>query len=167
MKYNRFPMILIRNLIRGKTKLISSSNRVIISRQKDKKVRANILFKKKKIKTDIALEYHWYKSKTLGNNYGDYTGYLLHGNYEVFDLKNRMLTKGYFNYGVKNNTWKYWYENGKIKLTEKWIDGRLSGQSVYYSSTGEIERIENYVNGIFKETKISRKETIKDFELVE
>ncbi|MFZ5554012.1 MAG: toxin-antitoxin system YwqK family antitoxin [Bacteroidota bacterium] len=49
--------------------------------------------------------------------------------------------------GAEHGTWKYWYENGKIKAEEKWTNGMENGTFKEYHPDGKLAREIIYKNG--------------------
>ena len=87
------------------------------------------------------IEYHWHLNGKLRSTFGDYSGNLLHGEFEEFDKSNRLFSKGVFFYGVKDGDWKYWNRDGEICGWEKWRKGFLI-QKTEINRTQKI--IENF-----------------------
>lgn len=122
--------------------------REIIVTRKDSVVRTNILVKNATLKGGENRTYYWYYDDDIKSNQGGHAGDLLHGPYVVFRSNNNMVTKGTFNYGLKDGDWKYWYNNGKLRLTESWKNGERYGTSKIYSREGDLLRTEDYKNGL-------------------
>ncbi len=90
------------------------------------KIYTNILIKHNKKDLKNELKYYWYSAYTIGENYGGYNGYLLHGNYRKVNTNSRLLEQGTFNQGLKDGEWKYWNIKGELKKVENWNNGKLS-----------------------------------------
>lgn len=123
-----------------------SLRKVSINRE-DTMVLAGILMGNKRDKVYNELLYHWYSSGRIYQNHGGYTGNLLHGEYIELDKLGNLIVKGNFYYGVKVDTWTYWYSNGSIKEITRWKKGIKEGTSVRYSISGEIIFKGRYRNG--------------------
>ncbi|NOZ47671.1 MAG: hypothetical protein GXO79_12955 [Chlorobi bacterium] len=53
-----------------------------------------------------------------------------------------MITKGYFTKGIKEGIWKYWYSDGRLKMSSNWENGKLNGIYEQYNKAGvTINRI--------------------------
>ena len=48
----------------------------------------------------------------------------MHGDYFVYDVENRLQTKGFFDHGLKTGDWMYWYPNGSLKQMITWKEGK-------------------------------------------
>jgi hypothetical protein len=88
--------------------------------------------------------YYWYSSFGIYCNQGGYTGNLLHGEYLEFDKNKKMITRGFFYYGLKGGTWYNWHSNGLILDFTNWKNGRKHGKYVKYLQDGSQEIIGNY-----------------------
>ena len=79
----------------------------------------------KKIKPKTEYTYFWFKSKTILSTQGAYQGHLLHGLYQENYSSKQLKIQGYYKYGLKNGTWSYWDEQGKLTEQENWKKGVL------------------------------------------
>lgn len=84
-------------------------------------------------------EYFWYRNGTILSTYGQTDGDVLDGMYTKKYISHQLATKGEFSKGLKNNTWKHWFENGKIKELVEWKRGYKSGKYESYNNKGDIE----------------------------
>ncbi len=89
---------------------------------------------------DTQKTYYWYKSQTVLGTQGGSAGQLLHGAYEAFYDNKQLCEKGSYAKGLKIGEWNYWQKNGKLIKTEHWNNGRLSGEQLYYSKTGDVQK---------------------------
>jgi antitoxin component YwqK of YwqJK toxin-antitoxin module len=64
----------------------------------------------------------------------------LHGAYEAFYDTKQLCEKGSYAKGLKIGEWNYWQKNGKLIRTEHWKNGRLSGEQIYYSKAGDVQK---------------------------
>lgn len=93
----------------------------------------------KNIKPKVEQTYFWFKSKTILSTQGAYQGDLLHGLYqENYDSK-QLKTQGYYKYGLKNGTWSYWDESGKLIKQVKWKNGILETPKVKTPKTKKVK----------------------------
>ncbi|AXT53925.1 hypothetical protein D1818_25075 [Aquimarina sp. BL5] len=93
-------------------------------------------------------EYHWYKSGKIHSSFGGGDGQILHGHYNKTYRGNGIAEQGDFYYGLKNDTWRNWYENGKIKNISNWQKGFLSGTYNEFTESGVL-----LVSGKYKNNK--------------
>mgnify|MGYP006293377589 CR=1 FL=1 len=150
--FKLLPLVLIVFVIMGCTTLpttyITQSNtREVIITSEDSTIKAGILIDEPSgnLKNDVP--YFWYYADSINNNYGGYTGNLLHGEYLVLDKANNLLIKGQLHEGLKEGEWKYWERNGKLLKTENWKEGKLNGPIIHYDDAGDSKSIVPYENG--------------------
>ncbi|WP_299254072.1 hypothetical protein [uncultured Aquimarina sp.] len=93
-------------------------------------------------------EYHWYKSGKIHSSFGGGNGQILHGQYNKTYRGNGIAEQGEFYYGLKDDTWRNWYENGKIKKISNWQKGFLSGAYREFTESGIL-----LVSGKYKKNK--------------
>lgn len=92
----------------------------------------------KKLKTDVY--YAWYYRQSIHFTEGDFTGQVLHGEYKLFSKSGNLLIKGYYQKGLKNNTWKYWSLNGDLIKTSEYKNGYQTGyEIIHIENTKELE----------------------------
>ena len=73
------------------------SHRPIVITSADSIVYANALMEvPKRHNTDIAKNYYWYASNKISTNKGGYSGKLLDGSFEVYDVHGNLLKQGFF-----------------------------------------------------------------------
>ncbi len=101
----------------------------------------------KKVKPRKQVFYHYYYQKEIHQTQGGYTGYLLHGNYEVTNDVNQMIQQGQFKNGLKNGEWKEWQGNGTLGAISQWKKGRQHGKLKVYDSNGKLSNTQRYRNG--------------------
>jgi antitoxin component YwqK of YwqJK toxin-antitoxin module len=118
---------------------------------KDSTVKTQVLLQSEDIKTFNNLIYYWYGQNRINTNMGGYSGSLLHGEYTVYDKDRNLITKGYFNQGLKVGNWKYWSSKGILKLSMDFSDGLPDGDYYLYDQNGfQIEK-KKYKSGILQE----------------
>ena len=123
---------------------------------------ARIMINHENIKTNDNLIYFWYHGGKINSNAGDFAGELLHGVYLTYDNHKNLITKGYFYYGLKDGTWKYWYPDGKLKRVVNWNKGRMDGISRIYNKDGTLIRTLEYRNGQLKGFPVFAKNNTKE-----
>ena len=89
---------------------------------------------------DTQKTYYWYKSQTVLGTQGGSAGQLLHGAFESFYDNKQLCEKGSYTKGLKTGEWNYWQKTGKLIKTEHWSNGRLSGEQMYYSKAGDLQK---------------------------
>lgn len=125
-----------------------SETRFITINRPDSTIQARILITKALFKPNPQKFYYWYANECIHTNQGGFSGYLLHGNYCVFDKNNQLVVKGTFTNGLKTGTWVRWYSNGRRSETSPWRNGLLHGITKIYNEDGTIEKEIRYKNGI-------------------
>ncbi|MBQ4821386.1 hypothetical protein [Aquimarina sp. MMG016] len=93
-------------------------------------------------------EYFWFKTGKIHSSYGGVNGQLLHGEYKKTYRENGIAEQGEFHYGLKDNIWKSWYENGKIEKITNWQKGIATGIYREFTENGEL-----LIRGKFKNSK--------------
>lgn len=83
-------------------------------------------------------EYFWFKSGKIHSSQGGVNGQLLHGSYTKSYIQNGIAEQGEFHYGLKDDTWKLWYENGKLKEVKSWTRGIASGSYKSFDDKGNL-----------------------------
>ncbi len=81
--------------------------------------------------------YTWFLKKQIYETQGDYSGQLLHGDYEAF-YQDRLIAKGVFMNGLKHGTWKLWSNSGRLKEIAEYKNGVREGSFAYYDPPGTI-----------------------------
>lgn len=98
----------------------------------------------KATKTDDQLAYHWFANGSIQRTIGDYSGKLLHGPFEVKNMKSNLLIKGEYTMGLKDGVWKAWYVNGNLKSVYHYNEGLLDGEYALYTEDGHLLKKGNY-----------------------
>jgi antitoxin component YwqK of YwqJK toxin-antitoxin module len=127
--------------------------REVIVNYTDSVVRAHILVQTGEPETEDHLMYYWYKQNQIYKNMGGFSGDLLHGEYLVFDIQKNLITKGYYESGLRHGGWKYWYPNGIIRMALEYKDGLPDGKVLFYNKTGQLTAVEEYRNGVHVNNK--------------
>lgn len=81
-------------------------------------------------------EYFWYYANTVNNNTGGFLKNPLDGLYSVFDIKNRLITQGYFKKGMKSGLWIQWYTNGNVKAKTHYCNSYKHGRAFLFNNSG-------------------------------
>ncbi len=135
--------------------------RLVILNYPDSTVKCEIMITPKEVETSNELEYFWYYTDELKSNIGGYSGYLLHGKYNVFDLHNNLIEEGLFSNGLRNGVWKRWTIEGKLIQHTEWENGQLNGALIIYMANGKKQLHEEYENGLKHGKQIIYKDTTK------
>jgi len=117
-------------------------------KHQDSIVEFSLYLEADKIELNNNTIYYWYKANKIHQNYGDYHGSLIHGEYAVTGKKDVLLTKGQFEKGAKQGGWKSWYPDGKLKNISTWENGKLYGLYEEFDHHGNPVLTINYVNGL-------------------
>lgn len=112
----------------------------------DTTIKTYILNQKLRIKPRENIEYYWVYNHKINKNKGDYSYYLIHGPFLVFDVNDRLITKGEFKLGLKDGTWKSWYPDGQIREISHYENGERQGICYLYDPAGELQRVLSYKN---------------------
>jgi hypothetical protein len=110
----------------------------------DTTIKTYILNQKLRIKPRENTEYYWVYNHKINKNKGDYSYYLIHGPFLVFDVNDRLITKGEFKLGLKDGPWKSWYPDGQIREISHYENGERQGACYSYDPTGELQTILSY-----------------------
>lgn len=121
--------------------------REVIVNSMDSTIKANIFIEDKKIKPNLILTYHWFKSGAINKNIGGYSGNLLHGEYVVYNMDHQMIVKGELKHGLKHGVWKRWLPQGGLLEKQDWKKGNLHGKALLYDKTGTKLQVTNYKKG--------------------
>lgn len=89
---------------------------------------------------DTEKTYFWYKSQKVLSTQGGSAGLLLHGLYESFYDNKQLCEKGRYEKGLKDGEWNYWRKDGTLSKIEHWKTGRATGEQIYFSETGKIQK---------------------------
>ena len=114
----------------------------------DSVIKASVINNQKIIKIDSNSDYFWYYNGTINHNRAGYSGKLLTGKCEVMDNQQRLISKGYFKYGLMNGVWNRWYANGNLMFSGSYKNGKLQGEAKYYNKLGNIKTSKSYCNGL-------------------
>jgi antitoxin component YwqK of YwqJK toxin-antitoxin module len=67
-------------------------------------------------------------------------------NFEIKNLDGTLRVSGLFEKSLKSGEWKYYYNNGLIRLTENYSKGSVNGLSTNYAKNGFVSSITNLTN---------------------
>jgi hypothetical protein len=106
-------------------------------------------------------EYFWYYSGIINNNLGGFSGKLLHGTYEAFNNSQKLISKGFFEHGLKHGDWNFWYPNGNLRRSCSYINGQINGIVKTYDKSGTLLSYLRYKNNRLEgESKYFLKDSI-------
>lgn len=136
----------------------------VISEENGRVYQYSVIFQEVSLKTNSKVTYYWHRNGQLRSTRGDYSGNILHGNYQEFDKSGRMLEKGMHHYGKKDGEWKSWNKNGEISKLEKWDKGFLKSRVIFDPPKRTIEKYkQNQLNGSRKVFNNDVKESEEHF----
>lgn len=109
----------------------------------------HIAEKDKKVKLKKGVNYHYYDYNSVKSSDYGFNGRLLHGSYvKAILASNRIIEKGSFVYGVKQEEWKKWFKNGNLKTIQFWKNGRKEGIYELYDESSKLLLVAgNYYKG--------------------
>lgn len=125
-----------------------AETRMIVITYPDSTIHTRILIAKSSIQPDPDKIYYWYTPDCINKNQGGFSGYLLHGEYSVFDAQQKLLAKGAFSEGLKTGLWRKWYDNGNIAEIATWKKGLLNGPTQRYDQMGKLLCELNFKQGV-------------------
>lgn len=107
------------------TNVVAQNNKIINS--PDSICEFNVLSSNEKsnIKVSDKHNYYWFRWGEIHNTQGNFSGTLLHGEYTVFYASKQLKVKGYLNYGLADDEWRFWDKEGKLLRIEYWKKGKL------------------------------------------
>lgn len=85
----------------------------------------HILYDQVNFRPNKGVYYYWYRNGHIHFNSGNYSGNLLHGEFEKFNYSGSLKEKGSFKLGTKDDRWLYWNSRGEIFKEELWKRGFL------------------------------------------
>ncbi|MFW2376082.1 MAG: toxin-antitoxin system YwqK family antitoxin [Cellulophaga baltica] len=144
-----------------KVKIEKQDTREAMVTSPDSIVYLNIIKKSpKNLKLEDSKRYSWYMNRQIRSNFGAFSGNLVHGKYEVFDINGNLIKVGLYNVGIPVGLWKYYRVSGMLSKTELWDDGYLTTQKLFNSRGDFIkERSFNTDGKIKKEKEIKLNKT--------
>ena len=152
-------MLLLTSL-HGETPLVHS----VMSEENGRIFQYSIVYQEIDIKTKDLVTYFWHRNGQLRSTKGDFSGNILHGDFQEFDKSGKMLGKGTYYYGTKEGEWKSWNRNGEIIKLEKWNKGFLSRRISYDLTKCTIENFKkNQLDGRRIVLNNNRKESVVHF----
>lgn len=124
----------------------------------------SVIFQEITLKTNPHVTYAWQRNGQLRSTRGDFSGNILHGNFQEFDKSGRMLEKGNYYYGAKDGEWKSWNRDGEIIRLEKWDRGFLNIRLSYDNSKFTVEKFKlNQLDGRRIVFENNRKDSVEHF----
>ena len=103
----------------------------------------NILYDQVDLRTHKGVFYYWYRNGHINFNSGNYSGNLLHGQFEKFSYSGSLKEKGSFKLGTKDGNWQYWNNKGEIQKEERWEKGFLKCRRSWQNDTVTTELFRN------------------------
>jgi len=101
----------------------------------------------KSIKINNLKTYFWYRSGKINNSIGGVSGNVLHKEFNKYYSNKQLAEQGFFNYGLKDGTWKSWYNTGAIRSVISYRKGVAQGTYYTYNPSGTIKIKGHYSNG--------------------
>lgn len=143
-----FPFLFLILPLLGLTqKLEEITHRTINIHHTDSTITLNVLVEKAEIKPKSNIRYYWYHRDVIHSNQGGYKEKLLDGKYQVITKDGKLITEGYFQFGMKIGVWKKWNKKGELLAISKWDKGVQNGNQEEYEN-GQISKKYNYKKGL-------------------
>jgi hypothetical protein len=115
--------------------------------QEDSTIIAEVLGRMDNVKDPLNDKtYYWYAFDRIHCNEGGWSGNLLHGSFQVFNVQNDLIEEGQFEKGLKQGDWFFWNADGTIKQKTEWEDGEKSRMIEY--EAGKLVKEISYKNGM-------------------
>ena len=95
----------------------------------------HILYDQVNFKPEKGVYYYWYRNGHIHFNSGNYSGNLLHGEFEKFSYPGSLKEKGHFKLGTKDGRWLFWTSRGEIFKEELWKRGFLKSRTILQNDT--------------------------------
>jgi len=92
--------------------------------------------------------YFWFKAHQIQSTVGGANGKVLDGFFQKEYRSQQLATQGYFVKGLKDKTWRSWYQNGQLKEVTRWRNGQKSGDYQLYNEQGDLEVKGKYNKGL-------------------
>ena len=102
----------------------------------------------KQKKADHSKMYYWFKAGKVHNSESSIGGLLLHNAYSKYYRSNQLAEKGAFNYGLKNDLWTSWFENGLVNEQYNWKNGHKQGDYILNDEDGILVTKGYYKNNL-------------------
>lgn len=101
------------------------------------------------VKPELARSYTWFNKDTIVTTQGQFSGKLLHGEYEMVNQSNKgLMQKGTYDQGLKDGQWITWHPNGMIKSAHTYKSGVLKGEYILQDRAGKPIRKGAYNNDL-------------------
>ncbi len=95
----------------------------------------HILYDQINFRPDKGVYYYWYRNGHINFNSGNYSGNLLHGEFEKFSYSGSLKEKGNFKLGTKDGRWLFWNGRGETVKEELWERGFLKSRRTRQNDT--------------------------------
>lgn len=123
--------------------------RTVYQVQGDSIVNVRYLSRTIQVKPQPEKTYYWHYAGHINSSRGNYTGQLLHGEFTVQHIKSKALvSKGYFEKGLKSGKWTTWYPDGQVREIYQWEEGVQEGEYYLYAGDGTLVESGTYEKGI-------------------
>lgn len=106
-------------------------------------------------------DYHWLKGQRINVTQGGFSGRLLHGRTTHYHANGQLREEGRYHRGLRHGTWREWWPSGRVRSTQEWSNGRLSGWTRIHDEQGALLRSERYRHGVLKEVEVNGAESRK------
>jgi len=93
----------------------------------------------------------WYDESGILTGTGEYANDAENGTWMHYFADGTVSDSGSYLEGMKEGLWKYYYENGSLKYSMNYRAGKLHGEKVLMSSSGDVVNKEYYENDVLVE----------------
>lgn len=73
---------------------------------------------------------------------------------QAFFESGQLYSSGEMNEDIQEGEWTWYYENGNVLSTVKFVDGQKEGKQIRWTESGEKAKVEYYENGVFVEQEL-------------
>ena len=95
--------------------------------------------------------WQWYDESGILTGAGRYTNDVEDGIWMHYYPDGVVSDSGSYLEGMKEGVWKYYHDNGSLKYSVNYKGGKLCGEKILLSSSGDVVNIEYYEDGVLME----------------
>lgn len=89
----------------------------------------------------------YYDENSVLRRQENYDNGVMHGEYQIWDYKGKLVEKGDYNQGEKTGEWTKYFENGTLSQKITYLNGELEGVFELYHQNGLIRITGQYLEG--------------------
>jgi hypothetical protein len=95
--------------------------------------------------------WHWYDESGILTGTGMYDDGMENGTWMNYFPDGVVSDSGSYLEGLKEGLWKYYHENGNLKISVNFKAGKMHGEKILLSSSGNVVKVEYYENDMLIE----------------